>query len=77
MNKDYQALLYFKDSSESKAINISIEDYIFRITYDNELLFLPIAESWFYRARRHFRNGAFLCPRFAGTIAVNMLASVT
>jgi Zn-dependent protease with chaperone function len=47
MNKDYQALLYFKDSSESKAINISIEDYIFRITYDNELLFLPIAESEF------------------------------
>lgn len=47
MNKVYQGLLYFKGSADSKTINISVEDYIFRIAYDNEVIFLPIAEASF------------------------------
>lgn len=47
MNKEYKGLLYFKNSADSKTIDISVEDYVFKIVFENEVIYLPIAESNF------------------------------
>lgn len=47
MNKDFEGLLYFKDSSQGKPVNINIDNNTIRIAQENGEYSLPISESNF------------------------------